>query len=96
MAEYANMFIVSALIAILFLGGWNSPFGDFMGGILNHPIMQAFWFISKAMFFVFLQIWLRWTLPRLRVDQLMHTGWKVLLPLSFVCFIAISLWSMFR
>jgi NADH-quinone oxidoreductase subunit H len=89
-AEYSNMFVVSALITCLFFGGWNSPFGGFMDG----PVWGAFWFISKAMFFVFLQIWLRWTLPRVRVDQLMYIGWKVLLPISFVCFFAISLWRM--
>ena len=89
-AEYASMFIVSALITTLFFGGWNSPFGDFMGG----PIWGVFWFVGKAMFFVYVQIWLRWTLPRLRVDQLMHLCWKVLLPVSFVCFFAIALWSM--
>jgi len=92
LSEYANMFVVSALITILFFGGWNSPFGDF----LNGPIWQSFWFVSKAMFFVFFQIWLRWTLPRLRVDQLMYVGWKVLLPMSLVCFLVISFWSMIR
>jgi NADH-quinone oxidoreductase subunit H len=91
-AEYANMFTVSALIAICFLGGWQSPFGDF----LNHPVMQAVWFISKAMFLVFVQIWLRWTLPRLRVDQLMYVSWKVMTPIAFVCFVAVSIWSMLR
>lgn len=91
-AEYANMFVVSALIAILFLGGWNSPFGDFLSG----PIWGVFWFLAKAMFFVFVQIWLRWTLPRLRVDQLMYISWKVLLPMSFVCFFAITVWAMLR
>ncbi len=89
-AEYANMFVVSALITVLFFGGWTSPFGEFLGG----PILGVFWFVAKAMFFVFLQIWLRWTLPRLRVDQLMFVGWKVMLPLSFVCFLVISLWGM--
>lgn len=93
-AEYSNMFIVSALITILFLGGWNSPFGDSLG--LNVAWMHPVWFIIKSMFFVFVQIWLRWTLPRLRVDQLMYVGWKVLLPLSFVCFFAISVWSLFK
>lgn len=89
-AEYSNMFIVSAVITVLFLGGWQSPFGDF----LNGPIWQSVWFISKAMLFVFLQIWLRWTLPRLRVDQLMYVTWKVMLPISFVAFFAVALWAM--
>ncbi len=91
-AEYANMFVISALITILFLGGWNSPFGEFLGG----PIWGVFWFIIKAFFFVFVQIWLRWTLPRLRVDQLMYMSWKVLVPFSFLCFFAISLWAMLK
>jgi NADH-quinone oxidoreductase subunit H len=86
-AEYANMYVVSAMITIMFLGGWNSPFGDFM----NSPIWQAFWFIAKAMSFVFVQLWLRWTLPRVRVDQLMHICWKVMLPAAFVSLIGISL-----
>jgi NADH-quinone oxidoreductase subunit H len=89
-AEYANMFIVSALLTILFFGGWNSPFGN----IMNGPIWGSFWFVGKSFVFVFLQIWLRWTLPRLRVDQLMYVSWKVLLPLAFVCFFAASLWVM--
>jgi NADH-quinone oxidoreductase subunit H len=90
LAEYANMFVVSALITIIFCGGWSSPFGDF----LNSPIWQAAWFILKAMGFVFLQIWLRWTLPRLRVDQLMFLCWKVMLPITFVCFFAMALCRM--
>ena len=89
-AEYANMFVVAAVIATIFLGGWNSPFGDFLSG----PIWGAFWFILKAFLVVFTQIWIRWTLPRLRVDQLMYLGWKVLLPLSFLCFFVISLYKM--
>jgi NADH-quinone oxidoreductase subunit H len=91
-AEYANMFVVSAIITILFLGGWNSPFGSF----LNQPYLQPCWFIAKSFFFVFVQIWLRWTLPRLRVDQLMYVGWKVLTPVAFICFFAVSLWAMLR
>ncbi len=89
-AEYANMYVVSALVTIMFLGGWNSPFGDF----LNGPIWQFFWFISKAMFFVFIQIWLRWTLPRVRVDQLMYITWKVMLPFAFIAFMGIAFWAM--
>lgn len=89
-AEYANMFVVAAIIATAFLGGWNSPFGNFMQG----PIWGVFWFILKAFVVIFFQIWIRWTLPRFRVDQLMYFGWKVLLPLSFLCFIVISLYKM--
>ncbi len=90
LAEFVNMFAVSAIAATLFLGGWNSPFGDFMSG----PIWGVFWFLSKGMFFVFIQMWLRWTLPRLRVDQLMYVSWKVLTPWAFACILFIGLWMM--
>ena len=88
LAEYANMFAVSAIASTLFLGGWNSPFGDFLGG----PVWGVFWFLTKGIFFVFLQMWLRWTLPRLRVDQLMFVSWKVLTPWAFACIIGVGVW----
>ncbi len=88
LAEYANMFAVSAIAATVFFGGWNSPFGD----VLSGPLWGAFWFIAKGMTFIFIQIWLRWTLPRLRVDQLMYVGWKVLIPFSFVVVIGVGFW----
>jgi len=88
LSEFVNMFAVSAIAATLFLGGWNSPFGDFLSG----PIWGAFWFLAKGMFFVFIQMWLRWTLPRLRVDQLMYVSWKVLTPWAFVCIVGVGLW----
>ena len=91
-AEYANMFVVAAVLTTIFLGGWNSPFGTFMQG----PAWGAFWFILKGMAIVMVQIWIRWTFPRFRVDQLMYIGWKVLLPVSFVCFLAISLFVMLK
>ena len=86
-AEYANMFLVAAVAVALFLGGWQSPFGSLLSG----PIWGFAWFILKGMFIVFMQIWLRWTLPRLRVDQLMYTSWKVLTPFMFVCILAVGL-----
>ena len=86
-AEYANMFLVSAVAVAYFLGGWGSPFGETLSG----PVLGFFWFVLKGMVLVFLQIWLRWTLPRLRVDQLMYTAWKVLVPFLFVCIVAIGL-----
>jgi NADH-quinone oxidoreductase subunit H len=87
LSEYANLFTVSAVGVALFLGGWSSPFGAFMSG----PVWGIFWFVAKAYVFVLLQIWLRWTLPRLRVDQLMYVSWKVLTPWLFVCLFAIGL-----
>jgi len=90
LAEYANMFAVSAVASTLFLGGWNSPFGDFLGG----PFWGVFWFLSKGMFFVIIQMWLRWTLPRLRVDQLMYVSWKVLTPWAFACIVGVGFWLM--
>ncbi|MBI5197259.1 MAG: NADH-quinone oxidoreductase subunit NuoH [Nitrospirae bacterium] len=78
MAEYANMVIVSIMATVLFLGGWNAPFGflDFIPPII--------WFLAKVYFLLFIFIWVRATLPRYRFDQLMHLGWKVFLPLGLV------------
>ncbi len=94
LAEYANMFAVSAVVSALFLGGYQSPFG-YLGNLLHLtwliPVEQFFWFTSKGVFFVFVQMWLRWTLPRLRVDQLMNLCWKYLIPISFVILILIGL-----
>jgi NADH-quinone oxidoreductase subunit H len=87
LAEYANMFVVSAVAVSFFLGGWSSPFGRYLSG----PVWGVFWFVAKAMAFVFLHIWIRWTLPRIRVDQLMHMSWKVLTPFLFVCLFAVGL-----
>ncbi|MCX6120850.1 MAG: NADH-quinone oxidoreductase subunit H [Ignavibacteriales bacterium] len=87
LSEYANLFTVSAVVVSLFLGGWSSPFGAFMSG----PVWGVFWFVTKAYMFMLMQIWLRWTLPRLRVDQLMYVSWKVLTPWLFVCLLAVGL-----
>lgn len=90
LSEYSNMFAVSAIAATVFFGGWNSPFGTFLSG----PWWGLFWFISKGLAFVFVQMWLRWTLPRLRVDQLMYVGWKVLIPFSFGVILCVGCWVM--
>jgi NADH-quinone oxidoreductase subunit H len=74
MAEYINMFTVSMLATTLFLGGWNGPF------VKQLPWLGVFYFLGKVIFFLFLYIWLRGTLPRFRFDQLMSFGWKFLLP----------------
>ncbi len=87
LAEYADMFVVAAIATTVFLGGWQAPF-EFLTFI-----PAAFWFLGKALLIVFVQMWLRWTLPRLRVDQLMYTAWKVLTPFSFALIVFVSLWK---
>lgn len=94
LAEYANMFAVSAVVAALFLGGFQSPVG-YLGNAFDVqwliPFEQFFWFTFKGVFLVLVQMWLRWTLPRLRVDQLMAVSWKYLIPISFINLIIIGL-----
>lgn len=77
-AEYINMITVSMLATTLFLGGWNGP------GVAQIPLLGVVYFFAKILFFLFLYIWLRGTLPRFRFDQLMNFGWKILLPLALL------------
>jgi NADH-quinone oxidoreductase subunit H len=88
LAEYANMFAVAAVAATLFLGGWQAPWGG------ASSVLGVVWVIAKAHFLVFVQMWLRWTLPRLRVDQLMYIGWKVLTPFAFACILGTGVWML--
>ncbi len=86
LAEYLNMFIVSAIAATIFLGGWQPlhiPGLDGFNHIMDY-IPSFVWFFGKAFFVVFLQLWVRWTFPRLRVDQLLKLEWKYLLPLNLL------------
>jgi NADH-quinone oxidoreductase subunit H len=82
LAEYANMFLVAGVATTLWLGGWTQviPGPFFSNQLIPGPIV----FFLKAMVIIFVQMWMRWSLPRLRVDQLMYLTWKVLLPVSFV------------
>jgi NADH-quinone oxidoreductase subunit H len=82
-AEYANVVTVCAMVSTLFFGGWDIPFThwDETGGVLQSLATAAFFF-AKLMFWIFFVMWIRWTLPRFRYDQLMALGWKVLLPLA--------------
>lgn len=82
-AEYINMFISSAVLSTLYFGGYNFPFMHDLG--LSHnaiTILGTVFLFAKIFFFIFFFMWVRWTLPRFRYDQLMNLGWRVLLPLS--------------
>ena len=82
-AEYINMFISSAVMATLYWGGYNFPFQHELGLEGNTlAILQTVALFAKIVIFIFIFMWVRWTLPRFRYDQLMHLGWRVLLPLS--------------
>ena len=88
MAEYTEMFIVSAVASVLFLGGYLAPVPALQ--MLGPVPLGPAWLLAKAFSLVFVMMWLRWTLPRLRVDQLMHVAWKVLLPISMTLAIAVG------
>ena len=99
-AEYAHMIVGSALFTVLFWGGWH-----FLPGLANPwpsgligALCSAAWFLAKTLFWVFCFIWVRWTLPRYRYDQVMHLGWQILLPLAlgnlFVYTLLIALWDL--
>ena len=82
MAEYANMITAAALIVTLFFGGWDVPLLDEGSLGLFGTLLSVLSFLLKMAFFLFLFIWVRWTFPRFRYDQLMRLGWKVMLPLA--------------
>ncbi|HLD84752.1 MAG TPA: NADH-quinone oxidoreductase subunit NuoH [Coxiellaceae bacterium] len=91
LAEYANMILVSALASVIFFGGWLSPFQGIP--ILDHWfawIPGIFWFLLKMCFFIFLYFWMRATFPRYRYDQIMHLGWKILIPVTLVWLVVVA------
>jgi NADH-quinone oxidoreductase subunit H len=106
-AEYAAMFIVSGLAAILFLGAWHSPlplaWADAVTNSMpNTPVLARgingilfsgpIWFILKCVFFIYVQMWLRWTLPRIRIDQVLYGCVQVLLPMTLLLVLGQTLW----
>jgi NADH-quinone oxidoreductase subunit H len=80
-AEYINMFISCAVISCLYFGGYHFPYldPDWLGGLMGPMVL-----LGKTFFFIFVFMWIRWTLPRFRYDQLMHLGWKSLIPLAIL------------
>jgi NADH-quinone oxidoreductase subunit H len=104
LAEYAMMLLVSILGTILFFGSWNTPLPNIgpvhlatwttgTPGTAVSMVWGIFWLVSKSLLFVGLQMWVRWTYPRLRVDQLMSLSWKYLTPLALVLIILCGFWK---
>lgn len=95
-AEYINMFISSAIISCLFFGGYHFPGIDSLGLSPNlAATVSILVLFAKIVFFIFLFMWVRWTLPRFRYDQLMRLGWKILIPLSILNVLATGAWLIF-
>jgi NADH-quinone oxidoreductase subunit H len=104
LAEYGMMLLVSILGAVLFFGSWSTPFPNIAAlrlaewtsgtpGTLASTLWGIFWLVSKSFFFVSMQMWVRWTYPRLRVDQLMDLSWKYLTPLALALVILCGFWK---
>lgn len=92
LAEYANMILIAALAALMFCGGWLSPFEGWpILGPLFAWIPGLFWFVAKTCFFLFLFLWFRATFPRYRYDQIMRLGWKVFIPITIVWLLVVGL-----
>jgi NADH-quinone oxidoreductase subunit H len=105
LAEYAMLLLMSLLLVILFLGAWNSPlpnigilkFATWTSGKAYHYSALCwgiFWLFSKTFCIIFLKMWIRWTYPRLRIDQLMTLCWKYLTPFSLICLLICSIWKL--
>ena len=89
MGEYVNMITFSALAVVLFFGAWHGPFVD------RFPLLGVVWFLAKIVVFMFVYVWIRATLPRIRYDRLMSLGWKVLLPASLLWVMITATWVTF-
>ena len=92
MGEYAAVFATSGIATALFLGGWQSPFPRFLLPGAFGVFEGLCWFMGKVLFLVFIVMVIRWTVPRFRVDQLMHLCWKVLLPASLFILLGVGTW----
>ena len=90
LAEYANMILISALTALMFMGGWLSPFqGTFMESWFA-CVSGILWLVAKTFFFMFLFLWFRATFPRYRYDQIMRLGWKIFIPITIVWIVVVG------
>ena len=97
LAEYANMVLIAALTAVMFLGGWLSPFEGLPAEVLRVPVLGTLlgpglhWLAAKTSLFLLLFLWLRATFPRYRYDQIMRLGWKVFIPVSLLWIVVLGL-----
>lgn len=105
LSEYAMMLLVSLLGVILFFGSWSTPFPNIGGlelakwtsgtpGYFSAYAWGIFWLVAKTFIMIFLQMWARWTFPRVRIDQLMSLGWKYLTPMSLIFLLFCSIWRL--
>ncbi|MDR1129641.1 MAG: NADH-quinone oxidoreductase subunit NuoH [Prevotellaceae bacterium] len=93
LAEYLNMFIIAGIASTMFLGGWmpfHVPGWETFNGIMDY-IPPVVWFFGKTFFCVFLALWVRWSFPRLRIDQLLNLEWKILMPICLINLILMTL-----
>jgi NADH-quinone oxidoreductase subunit H len=90
MAEWGNLYIIGALVSLMFLGGWQLPVFTDVAALQNGA--EALYFVAKSYFWVLFSMWVRATLPRVRVDQLMTICWKYLVPIAFVNLIGTAVW----
>jgi len=88
LAEYVNMYLISALTAVMFFGGWQAPFES----AWTSAVPPFLWFLVKVFFIVSLFLWIRATFPRYRYDQIMRLGWKVFIPLTIVWIVVVGIW----
>jgi NADH-quinone oxidoreductase subunit H len=90
LVEWGNLYVISAIIVTLFLGGWQIP--PVTDNAILRNLLQFVTFFAKSYFFVIVAMWIRATLPRIRVDQLMTTCWKYLVPLGFINLLGTAVW----
>jgi NADH-quinone oxidoreductase subunit H len=96
-AEYINMFISSAIMATLFFGGYDIPFvNEAVFSPNTAALLGVLALLVKVFLFIFFFMWVRWTIPRFRYDQLMNLGWKVMIPLALVNMLITGAWILFR
>lgn len=94
LAEYLNMFIIAAIAATVFLGGWmplHIPGWESFNQVMDY-IPPVIWFFGKTAICVFLALWVRWSFPRLRIDQLLNLEWKILMPISLINILVMAIW----